>query len=425
METVPEYKKTEHRNWINSQQDRMTSLVEKWASINSGTYHRIGVESMVNTLLPEFSKFEAVPQILEIPSIQQVNDRGELQSIELGPALSVRCRPDATKRVLLAIHTDTVYSVDSVFQAVKHDSNRLCGPGVADAKGGIAILLVALEALERFLPQELQEHFGWEVLLNPDEEIGSPGSASLLQAAASRNHVGLLFEPSLPDGSLVSQRKGSANFEIVCRGKSAHAGRHFEDGRNAIAAAASIAVQIHSLNGRWPGTTFNVARVDGGGPLNMVPDVGVVGVNVRYSGQDQEATILHTLDGILSEVSSSTGVESERFGEFTAPPKQAEGLTETLLHQVVETGTELGLNLNLRPTGGVCDGNRLQRWGLPNVDTLGVRGGEIHSHDEFMIKESLAERATLTAELLLGWATNKIPWPISRTEADYGSSEKS
>ncbi len=405
--------KTECLNWIDSQQDRMLSLVEKWASINSGTYHSVGVAAVVDALVPEFAKLGVAPEVMTLSSIQQINDRGELKPVELGPALSVRCRPDARKRALLVIHTDTVYGKNSEFQTVKRTGERLHGPGVADAKGGIAVLLIALEALERFLSEELKACFGWEVLLNPDEEIGSPGSSEPLHAAASRNHLGLLFEPSLPDGSLVSQRKGSANFQIVCRGKSAHAGRHFEEGRNAIAAAAEIAVQIHAMNQCWEGTTLNVARINGGGPLNMVPDIGVVGVNVRYSDQRQESEILNSIDNILSGVFNDTGVETQRFGEFTTPPKSYEGTTEAILQKVIETGTELGLELNLRPTGGVCDGNRLQRWGLPNVDTLGVRGGDIHSPSEFLIIESLAERAKLTASFLFGWAAGEFQLPVS------------
>jgi glutamate carboxypeptidase len=362
--------------------------------------------------LPEFSKFAAQPELLSVPAMREVNKRGVQVAHPLGSALSLRVRPTASRRVLLAIHMDTVYDQESEFQNVTIDDTQMHGPGVADAKGGIAVLLIALETLERCLHRDAAADFGWEVMLNSDEEIGSPGSVELLRSAAQRNHVGLLFEPALPDGNLAGNRKGSANFHFVCHGKSAHAGRHFEEGINAIAAAADLASRVHALNGRWDGTTLNVGRIDGGGPMNMVPDVAVVRVNIRYSHKNLEPEIDRTLTEIERGIDETYGVRSERYGTFTTPPKVVEGPIETMIGQVIETGRSLGLDLNHRSTGGVCDGNRLAGWGLPNVDNLGVRGAGIHSREEYLVLDSLTERAKLTASLLMGWASGELPWPV-------------
>ncbi len=404
--------KRECLHWIDAQRPRMIALVEHWASINSGTYHRAGVEQVVHAVLPEFSKFAARPELIEVPYVREVNDRGVLVAHPLGPVLSLRVRSDAPRRILLAIHTDTVYGPDSDFQHVYLDADNMYGPGVADARGGIAVLLVALEAFERFLEATGNTGIGWEVLLNPDEEIGSPGSAELLRSAAARNHLGLLFEPALPEGTLAGHRKGSANFHFVCRGKSAHAGRHFEEGVNAVASAADLASRIHALNDRWEGTTLNVSRIDGGGPMNMVPDVAVVRVNVRYSDREREIEIDRTLAEFVTLVDREHGTQSERYGEFTTPPKPVEGAVATMLAQAAECGRSLGLDLTHRSTGGVCDGNRLAGWGLPNVDNLGVRGAGIHSREEFLVLDSLTERVKLTASLLIGWASGEFPWPV-------------
>ncbi|HIM29074.1 MAG: hydrolase [Pirellulaceae bacterium] len=398
-------------DWIASQQARMVSLVDDWSSINSGTYNVVGVERVAEAILPEFSSFGVTPELVSVPAHQEVDNQGKLVDHPLGPALSLRVRPQASRRVLLAIHMDTVYAIDSDFQTVHRDSTRLFGPGVADAKGGIAVMLTALQALEQFVSDSGIDDLGWEVLLNPDEEIGAPGSASLLHGAATRNHVGLLFEPSLPNGDLVSERKGSANLHIHCRGKSAHAGRHFAEGRNAIATAAEIALQLNGLNGKWDGTTLNVARIDGGGPLNMVPDTAVVRLNVRYPHHCNQDELEKIIDQIVTATGKSSGVETQRFGEFTTPPKRVGIVMQQIIDQVTARGKTLGLDLNWQPTGGVCDGNRLAGWGLPNVDTMGVRGAGIHSRDEYVILESLTERASLTAGLLIGWASGKITWP--------------
>lgn len=400
--------------WIESQHDRMVDLVHRWASINSGTFHTAGVTQMAHAAHAEFLSLDSQAHLVDVAGIEQIDGRGEPIVHALGPALSARCRSGAPRRVLLVIHTDTVYPVDSEFQTVRRDETQLkmFGPGVADAKGGIVVMLVALQALERFVADAGAVELGWEVMLNPDEEIGSPGSEPLLREAATRNHVGLLFEPALPTGQLVGSRKGSANFHIRCRGKSAHAGRHFHEGRNAIAAAAEMAMRIDALNGTWEETTLNVGKIDGGGPVNIVPDVAVLRFNVRYSKQEFETSILSAIDEITSTIGHQREVIVERFGDFNTPPKQTAGATEQMLQQIQHCGRNLGLQLEWQPTGGVCDGNRLAAWGVPNVDTLGVRGADIHSHNEHMTMDSLTERAKLTASLMIGWAAGEIGWPV-------------
>ena len=396
---------------IDSQHDRMVSIVEQWAAINSGTFHHAGVERMAQAVLPEFSKFGTTPQLVEVPPLKEVNDRGVEVEHRLGPILNLRVRPDASRRVLLAIHMDTVYGEDSSFQKVTIDSDKMHGPGAADAKGGIAVMLIALEALERFLEMTGQSDSGWEVVLNSDEEIGSPSSANFLHGSAGRNHLGLLFEPSFPNGDLAGNRKGSANFHFVVRGKSAHAGRHFDEGINAIAAAADLATRLHELNEMFHTATVNVARIDGGGPLNMVPDVAVVRCNVRYLEAKLESQIRNAFKDMITDIRRDYGVEVVTHGEFTTPPKPLTVEIKTMIEQIQQCGAELGLKLNHQPTGGVCDGNRLAASGLPNVDNLGVRGAGIHSPEEYLVLESLTERAKLTASLLIGWASGEIPWP--------------
>ncbi|MFN3159346.1 MAG: hydrolase [Rubinisphaera brasiliensis] len=400
------------RNWIAGQKDRMLTWVERWSEINTGTFHAAGVQRLCETLAPDLSLFSGQRELLPQPGVQLVNARGDLVNHPLGPALSLRVRPHARRHVLLAIHTDTVYGIDSTFQDVRSDGEKLYGPGVADAKGGIAVLLIAAEALERYVESTGRADLGWELLLNSDEEIGSPVSSQLFHEAAARNDLALLFEPALPGGELAGNRKGSVNFEFVCRGRSAHAGRHFDEGINAVVAAADLAVKLHRLNDELSEATVNVAKIDGGGPSNMVPDVGVVRLNVRYGQHSDEAIIGELLEQSAASVAGQYGVTCERYGRFTTPPKPITDFTRPLFEQVADCGRGLGMEMEYRSTGGVCDGNRLAACGVPNVDTMGVRGGEIHSHDEYMLIDSLTERATLTADLLVGWASGERDWPL-------------
>ena len=328
----------------------------------------------------------------------------------MGRALSVVKRPDAPIRVFLGIHMDTVYGLDQPFQTSKRlGASTLCGPGVADAKSGIVVMLIALEALER---SDVADFIGWEVLINSDEELGSPGSTPLLAQCAKRNHLGFIFEPTLADGSLASQRKGSGNFAIVVRGRAAHAGREFHVGRNAITAMADIITQLDALNGWFEGLTINVAQVEGGGQMNMVPDLAICRLNVRYVDVQQETVVQSKIEEIVDEIDKRSGIGAALHGGFTAPPKPFDEPTRQLLEHVADCGRELGIDVTWRSTGGVCDGNRLAAAGLSNVDTMGVRGGDIHSPNEYLLIDSLTERAKLSALLLMKFASGQMRWPM-------------
>ena len=387
---------------LREQQPAMQNLLFEWASINSGTLNLSGVSRMQELAAVEFRDCSDSVRQIDTAQTQQVDADGDVRSVPLGPVMHASRRESAETQVLLVIHIDTVYGPDSPFQSVTQlDENTWRGPGVADAKGGLVVMLFALRAFEAYVAATGNDRVGWNVLVNSDEEIGSPGSADILSQFAARSEIGLLFEPSLPDGGLISTRKGSGNFSIVVRGKAAHAGREFEQGRNAVIAAAQIAAGLHKANARWPDVTINVSRIDGGSPVNMVPDVAVVRFNVRYGSRDLETEILQTVRAVLDDADRREGISCELHGAFTAQPKQMTDELRQLQQEISECGQLLGTELNWTASGGVCDGNRLAACGLPNVDTLGVRGGDIHSPTEYVLLDSLAERACLTALLLM------------------------
>ena len=231
-------------------------------------------------------------------------------------------------------------------------------------------------------------------MLNPDEEIGSPGSGPLFAAAAKNHHLGLLFEPALPDGALVDRRRGSGGFSIVIHGRSAHAGRDFAHGRSAILAAAQLTVRLHALNQSHPGVTVNISAIDGGSPANVVPDLAICRVNIRTTEPQDEQKILSAVTGLIYELNSMDGIRAELHGRFVATPKIPDDRTGRLLDAIISCGRDLGLTLAHRASGGASDGSRLAAAGLPNIDSLGVRGDHIHSPDEFLLADSLVERAS-------------------------------
>jgi len=392
--------------WIATQQQHMVFLTQAWSSINSGSYHLDGIRKFRAALEDNFRWLEGEMQVIPLAPITQIDSQGAEIQIEMVEALSIRKRPDAPIQLLLVGHMDTVYAKDHPFQSpVFLDENTLNGPGVADLKGGLVVMLKALEALERFAGKE---SVGWQVILNPDEEIGSQASDPLLKQSSIGKHLGLIYEPALADGSLAGARKGSGNFSIIINGKSAHAGRNPQDGRNAIVACAEITTQLFELNGKREGLTLNPGKVEGGGALNTVPDLAILRFNIRTQTHEDEAWVMGEIHSILEQFDNRNGFSARLHGCFTRQPKPMAPANQAVFDMVLACGRDLGVSIGVKPSGGCCDGNNLWRHGLPNVDTLGVRGAHIHSEQEIMYLDSLTERAQLSALLLMRLASGAL-----------------
>jgi len=375
-----------------------------WANVNSGSRNAAGLARMLD-LLEAAAPLGADVVRLPTRGSTSVGDDGVVRGEAHADALQISRRPDAPVQVVLTGHYDTVFPADNAFQTVvTRPDGALNGPGIADMKGGISVLLAALEAFEAH-PDKAR--VGWTVLLSPDEEIGSPASAPLLAELGRRGHVGMTYEPALADGTLAGARKGSGNYHLIVTGKAAHAGRAFDEGANAVAGAAMIAARLHALNGRREGVTVNVAKIAGGGPLNVVADNAVVRFNVRVPDKDASDWIEAAVREIASEP-PFPGLTLDLHGGMTRAPKPMDASQTALFEAVRETGALLGQTIAWKPSGGVCEGNNLHAAGLPNIDTLGVLGGDIHSDQEFAWPASFVERARLSALILCKIASGEI-----------------
>ena len=397
-------------NWIDSQKENMVELVTRWASINTHTLNMKGIHHQVDELELYLSSFKEKIQEVSLPPFEWINVNGQLERAEVGPLLVVSKRPHLAKQAMFVIHMDTVYSVNDEFQHVrKIDKNTLLGPGVADAKGGMVVLLKTLEAFER---SPYAHEAGWKIVLNSDEELGSPCSGAFLQEVAGCCQIGFVFEPCLQDGNLIGTRKGSGNFTIVARGRAAHAGRESDAGRNAIMALARCLVKINDLAGTRPGLTVNVGIVKGGTAMNVVPSFAIARINLRIQDVDDQKYIQENIKLIAQEITKKEQVVFDIYGAFTAMPKPLEGPTLELFRHVQACGNELDLHFDFKDSGGVCDGNRLYAAGLPTVDTMGVQGGSLHSHEEYLLIDSLVERTKLATSAFMKWA--KGDWDLKR-----------
>jgi glutamate carboxypeptidase len=376
----------------------MLGQVEDWARINSGSSNLDGLARLAALLADAFSVLPGRLSLEEAAPVEAVEPDGRLRALPHGRNLHVVVRPEAPVQVLLTGHMDTVYGADHPFQRLEWlGAKVLRGPGVADMKGGLAVMLAALRAVET-CPSA--ERIGYEVVINSDEEVGSPGSAALIARAAAGKVAALTYEPAaLPDGTLAGARPGSGNFSLVVTGRSAHAGRNPEEGRNALVAAAELAVRLDGA--KRAGLSVNPARIDGGGPNNVVPDHAILRINMRPRTLGDQQAAQAALGGAVAAVAEARDVRIAMHGGFGRPPKPLDSGAERLFELVRSCGAELGQAIAWRDTGGVCDGNNIAAHGVPVVDTMGVRGGSIHSPDEYLIVDSLAERAQLSALTLL------------------------
>jgi glutamate carboxypeptidase len=376
----------------------MLDQVLAWASVNSGSRNLGGLERMADLLADAFSGLPGVLRLDQPQPVETVDAAGKTVKIKHGRHLHLTVRPTARLQLLFTGHMDTVFGPDHAFQETRWlEDGVLNGPGVADMKGGLAVMLAALKAVEK---SRLADRIGYEVVVNSDEEVGSLASAALLKQAAQGKRAALTYEPAaLPDGTLAGARPGSGNFSFVVKGRSAHAGRNPEDGRNAVVAASELALRL--AMSKTPGLSVNPAKIDGGGPSNVVPDLAILRVNMRPRTTDDQEIAGRLIAKAVDETAKQHDVYIEVHGGFGRPPKPLTEEAEALFRLVKAAGADLGQEIGWQPSGGVCDGNNIAACGVPVVDTMGVRGGKIHSMEEFLITESLGERAALSALTIL------------------------
>jgi glutamate carboxypeptidase len=375
----------------------MLAQVQAWSAINTGTANLVGLAEQAAALAEAFAALPGTVELVDPAPVTAIAADGSAFDKPHGQHLVVRVRPEANRRILLTGHMDTVFPVEHAFQH-QHwlDAETLNGPGVADMKGGIAVMLHALLAFERSASASA---LGYDVLINSDEETGSLASAALIAELAVGKLAALTYEPAaLPDGTLAHERGGTGNYSITFTGKSAHAGRNPHEGRNAIVAAADLILRLKALEAE--DLTVNPARLEGGAANNVVPDHAVLRFNIRPKSTAAMENFDSALNLLLAAIEAEHEVATHRHGGVTRPPKKVDARAQALFDLVRQCGAELGQDIRWQATGGVCDGNNIAACGVPVVDTMGVCGGAIHSPDEYLIVPSLATRAALSARVI-------------------------
>lgn len=310
--------------------------------------------------------------------------------------VAVCSRPgQGATRVLLSGHIDTVHEPDSPFRTltVAPDGKTATGPGCVDMKGGLVIALAALEALE-----SAGISVSWSFIFSTDEETGSFAADRLLREQAKNHDVGLALEPAMSDGGLVIERPGSGQFYVEATGIPAHVGRDFTRGVSAIDALARAIPPISNLAKPDQGLIVSVGVVSGGTATNVVPDSARAWGNLRFSTLEQGSGAVDAIRAACAAAAGKATVSLQ--STLNRPAKPVTNAVMSLAMLARAAAEDLDQKLPFGKTGGVCEGNNLQAEGLPTIDTLGVRGGGLHTPQEWIDLSSLVERCQLLALLL-------------------------
>ncbi len=374
-------------------ENRLVNELSILCSQNTYSYNKEGQIAFAKIWKPSY--FSRLGEYREIGS------ETDTKLSDFGPIITSSIRRNAPKQLLFSGHYDTVFPSTSSFQTCLRDQENLIGPGVSDMKGGLIIMREAL-ALYEALSFPQKESIGWTSIITPDEEIGSHASKSYLQSYVKdihgKNALGIVLEPTMKNGSHVLHRPGSLTIQITAHGKSAHAGRDFWEGRNAVTALIELLFHIEkaflALGEKKESphkTTMNIASIEGGSASNIIPHIATACINIRSDAQHEIDRLTHSITTIIN-MKPRDGIRFEYSIESTRPPKPVTSEVESIMNLYLHALHATPRTSLWERSGGVSDGNFLQAFGLPCLDGMGVTGGGLHTEQEWCCIKSLSER---------------------------------
>ena len=314
---------------------------------------------------------------------------GDVLEAHFGP----KSRGGSPGRVLLLGHLDTVWPLGTLkTMPCRLSGGRLSGPGTLDMKAGVAMALTALEILTEanLLGKEII------LLLNSDEEVGSPVSRPITERLAGECGAVYVMEPA-QGVACKTARKGTGNWRIDVQGRAAHAGVDFAKGANAILELARVIETVSGWTDLKRGLTVNVGVAGGGTKNNVVPAQAWAEVDVRIARKADGPRIERKFKGLKAV---DKGCVVTATGGINRPPMERGRGTVRLYQRARALAAELGFTLDEASTGGASDGNFTAALGVPTLDGLGAVGEGAHAPHESIVVEHLAPRTALLAALL-------------------------
>jgi glutamate carboxypeptidase len=372
---------------IRERQDAMVDLLGELVTRESGTYDKADVDRL-GAFLGE--RLEALDFTTEV-----------LHQDTLGDHIVGRRPGRNGRQVLLVGHFDTVFSHGTLAaRPWRIEGGRAYGPGVYDMKGGISIMLTALEVL-RLVESPFWPDCGITVFLNSDEEILSPTSAAPIDAIARVSETVCILEPARPGGEYTYERKGAGKFFMRITGRAAHAGGQPERGRSAALELAHKTLALHALNDPSTGTTVNVGVMRAGERSNIVCPEAYAEIDLRAREPEEMESAIEAMRQIAAH-STVPDTTTEFWGEPYFPPLPRKPANEQLFGLVKEAAAKVGFEARDIVSGGGSDGNHTGQI-APTIDGMGIGGDGAHTEHEFAIVDTLSERAAVLALFLHAW----------------------
>ncbi|WP_315737470.1 M20/M25/M40 family metallo-hydrolase [Bradyrhizobium sp. SZCCHNR1093] len=295
--------------------------------------------------------------------------------------------------ILIAGHMDTVHPVGTLAKLPwRREGNKCYGPGICDMKGGNYL---TLEAIRQLIKASIATPLPITILFTPDEEVGTPSTRDIIEAEAQRNKYVLVPEPGRQDNGVVTGRYAIARFNLEAIGRPSHAGARLGAGRSAI---REMARQILAIDGMTTeDCTFSVGIVHGGQWINCV---ATTATGEALSMAKRQADLDRGVERMLSLSGTADDVTFKVTRGVTRPVWEPDSGTMALYEKARGIAEQLGMALPHGSAGGGSDGNFTGALGIPTLDGLGVRGTDMHTLNEHIEIDSLAERGRLMAGLL-------------------------
>ena len=361
----------------------MLELIGKLVNIDSGSRHKAGVDEVGRILIEEYKQMGFTIEIKE-------NEKH-------GNNLIIKHAEAVQPEILLIAHMDTIFPVGTALARPFAIKDGLAyGPGVADMKASQVTLLYAMKYLYH---RNNDAYKNVIIVLNGDEEIGSPTSRGLIEDISKTVSYALVMEPARKDGSIVSSRRGGGRYTLHAHGKAAHSGVAPEEGISAIEELAHKTIKLNRLSNHKKGISVSVGIFKGGAAVNMIPDSATAYVDVRVESEEQSVEIDHKIRNICS-VPDVPGATIDLIGGITRPPMELDEKNQKLITLIKEVGSTFGLKVTDTHTGGGSDASFPSHLGVATVDGVGPIGGKLHNEGEYLEIQSLTERCLLLAKTI-------------------------
>jgi glutamate carboxypeptidase len=320
------------------------------------------------------------------PKYHRQKGYGNVLELRFGP------RKSTQKPILLLGHLDTVWSIGTLAKMPwKQAAEKISGPGTLDMKAGVIMALTAIEAI-----QSLKINRPITLLLNSDEEIGSPISRPITERLAKESSAVLVLEPA-QGLALKTARKGVGDYLVEVTGIAAHSGVDFEAGHSAILELARLIQTVSTFTDLSRGLTVNCGVISGGTRSNVIASHAQVEVDVRIA-KATDARHAEKLFRALKPTDPHCKIKIT--GSINRPPMERKPGTVRLFKQAQRLAAQLGFPLEEAATGGGSDGNFTAALGIPTLDGLGAVGAGAHAPHEHILTQHLIPRTALLAALL-------------------------